>query len=255
MLIATWNVNSIRSREERLLRWLQRHQPDVLCLQELKVPDADFPVETLRAAGYHSAAYGQKTYNGVAILSKHDLTDVRRGFGDESDDDQARCIAARVGGMQVLSVYVPNGAFVGSIKYEYKRAWLKRFQDYLRRHDLAADQTVVCGDLNIAPHTTDVARPAQWAGSVLYNEDMSLSFQSLLSHGLVDVVRRHFAEGGLYSWWDYRQLAFVRNNGLRIDHILASESCADRCLEAGVDREERKGDKPSDHAPVWARFT
>jgi len=254
MKIATWNVNSIRAREERLLKWLATQQPDVVCLQELKVVEEAFPFEALRKAGYHAAVYGQKTYNGVAILARTEPTDVERGFGNGVDDPQARLIAATVNGVRIVSAYVPNGAEVGSDKYAYKLEWLQRLKTHLKDRDRLSVPLALCGDFNIAPEPRDVADPELWEGTVLFNPEMREQFRGLLELGLVDTFRRHHAEGGFYSWWDYRQLGFQRNDGLRIDHILAARSLADRCTEALIDREERKGAKPSDHAPVVAVF-
>lgn len=254
MLIATWNVNSIRAREERLLQWLESRQADVICIQELKAIDEAFPFDVVRQAGYYAAVYGQKTYNGVAILARTEPTDVERGFGDSVDDPQARFIAATVEGIRVLSAYVPNGAEVRSDKYAYKLAWLRRLNAYLKDHDLLLGSVVLCGDINIAPEAHDVANPEAWEGSVLFNPEMRARFRELLDLGLVDTFRLHRSEGGYYSWWDYRNLAFPRNDGLRIDHIFATRPLTDRCTEALIDREERKGKKPSDHVPVLAVF-
>lgn len=254
MKIATWNVNSIRAREERLLKWLAKQQPDVLCLQELKVVEEVFPFKTLRQAGYTAAVYGQKTYNGVAILARAEPTDVERGFGDGVDDPQARFMAATVAGVRIISAYVPNGGEVGSEKYAYKLEWLRRLKTYLKDRGRLSGPLALCGDFNIAPEERDVATPDLWEGSVLFNPEMRDQFRELLELGLVDTFRLHHVEAGLYSWWDYQRLAFPRNDGLRIDHILATHSLTDRCTEALIDREERKGQKPSDHAPVIAVF-
>lgn len=254
MLIATWNVNSIRARHERLIRWLSNHQPDVLCLQEVKVEEKAFPFDALREAGYNAEVFGQRTYNGVAILARTELTDVQKGFPKDAFDDQARFIAATVSGVRIVSIYVPNGKVVGSESYEYKLRWLFQLKRYLEESEVASTDLVVCGDLNIAPNPGDVARPQQWEGSVLYNPEMRSEFTELLAFGLADTVGKRFPDGGVYSWWDYQQLGFQLGNGLRIDHILASPGLAKRCTEAGVDREERKGKAPSDHAPVWAVF-
>jgi exodeoxyribonuclease-3 len=254
MKIASWNVNSIRAREERLLKWLDKVQPDVVCLQEIKVVDAAFPVEAMRAAGYYAVVHGQKTYNGVAILSKSEPSDINRGFGDGAEDAQSRILAASVEGIRVVSVYVPNGAEVGSEKYAYKLAWLDRLNGYLERETPSATALVICGDFNIAPESRDVASPEVWEGSVLFNPAMREAFQEILRLGLVDTFRLRHDEGGFFSWWDYRQLGFPRNDGLRIDHVLATRLVAERCTECWIDREERKGEKPSDHAPVVAVF-
>ncbi len=253
MLVATWNINSIRAREERLLDWLQRRQPDVVCLQELKCTEEQFPRGSLEEAGYHSAVYGQKTYNGVAILARTPVDDIVAGFDDGDDESEARLISGTVHGVRIVSAYVVNGKRIDSDKYAHKLAWLDRFERFVARQDLSAP-LAICGDYNIAPDERDVEKKESWAGGVLYNEDLSARFGRLLELGLVDTFRRHHDEGGLYSWWDYRMLGFPKNNGLRIDHILATPALAETSKEAWIDRDERKGNKPSDHAPVFAEF-
>lgn len=252
MKLATWNVNSIRARQERLARWLDQNQPDVLCLQELKVVDAEFPRELVEAAGYHAAVFGQKTYNGVAILGRTEPSRVRRGLGDE--DPQARLLAAEVAGVHVVNVYIPNGQTVGSDKWAYKLAWMRRLAEYLDAHYKPSDPVVLCGDFNVARDDLDVARPDNWADSVLCHPDAREQLETIRRWGLIDVFRQMHPEGGLYSWWDYRMLGFAKNNGLRLDHIFATAPLAERCRAAEIDREERKGEKPSDHAPVIAVF-
>ena len=197
--------------------------------------------------------HGQKTYNGVAILAQADIADVTVGFSDGGDESQSRVIAATIGGVRIVSVYVVNGKQIDSDKYALKLEWLDRLEAYLAAQDLAAP-LAICGDYNIAPDARDVEKEEIWAGGILYNEDLSARFQRLLDLGLVDTFRTHHSDGGLYSWWDYRMLGFPKNNGLRIDHILASASLADRSTDAWVDRDERKGHKPSDHAPVITEF-
>jgi exodeoxyribonuclease-3 len=248
--IATWNVNSVRARLDRVLGWLARAQPDVVCLQELKVTTADFPADALRQAGYHAAVYGQKTWNGVAILSRSEATDVTCGFDDGTDDPQARLVAATVCGVRIVSAYIPNGEEVGSEKWLYKLAWLRRLDEWLRRTRTIALPLILCGDFNVARDDLDVADPAEWEGTVLCHPDVRGAFDRLLACGLTDLLREKHPEGGLYSWWDYRQLAFPRNQGLRLDYVLATAPLASRCLSAEVDRDERRGEKPSDHAPV-----
>ena len=250
MKLATWNVNSIRARLERLLAWLAKQQPDVLCLQELKVKDEDFPFEALRAAGWQAVAHGQPTYNGVAILSRQPLADVRRGLDDEVDDLQARLVSARVGGLTVLSAYVPNGHEVGSDKWDYKLAWLKRLRRHLEKHHRPDEALALCGDFNVAPEARDVCDPAGWEPTVLYHPQARAALAELAAWGLQDAFRLHHQAGGLYSWWDYRRLAFPKNQGLRIDHVLLTAPLARRCRAAHIDRDERKGQQPSDHAPV-----
>jgi len=252
--IATWNVNSIRARLERAIAWLEKASPDIVCLQELKTSNETFPYDEIHAAGYHAAVYGQKTYNGVAILSRNEPTDVMVGLSDDVEDPQARLIAARIDGVNVLSVYVPNGAVVDSDKWIYKLAWYKRLHRYLSRRYTPDDPLLLCGDFNIAPDDRDVANPEKWAGSVICHADGRASLQNLINWGLVDTLRLHHVEQGPYSWWDYRHLGFPKNDGLRIDHILSTPAFAERCTDAMVDREERKGKKPSDHAPVLAFF-
>ncbi len=253
MLLASWNVNSIRAREERLLAWLENRRPDVVCLQELKCTEDQFPFEAIEAAGYHAAMHGQKTYNGVAILSKSAPEDIAVGFGDGGDEAQARVVAATIDGARIISVYVVNGKEIDSDKYAFKLEWLDRLERYIAAQDLTAS-LAICGDYNIVPDERDVENPDRWQGGVLYNEDLSARFNRLLDLGLVDTFRTHHDEAGIYSWWDYRMLGFPKNNGLRIDHILATPALAERSTDAWVDRDERKGQKPSDHAPVLTEF-
>ncbi len=255
MKIATWNVNSVRSRLERLTNFLFRHQPDIVCLQELKCLEEVFPYNEIRAAGYFAAVHGQKTYNGVAVLSREEADEIRCGFEDNVEDSEARLIWARFGNMQVISVYVPNGSEIGSDKWHYKLAWLERLQKYLIINFPDKDSPlIICGDTNIARDQLDMADPPAWENTVLYHPDIVRPFESILKGGLVDVFREKNPEGKIYSWWDYRQLAFPRNDGLRLDYILTSRPLAARCTAAYVDRDERKGEKPSDHAPVLAEF-
>ncbi len=256
MLIATWNVNSIRMRQERLAGWLGRAQPDVVCLQEIKVPDAEFPRAELEAAGWHVAVFGQKAYNGVAILSRTPLEDVAVGLSDGGDDTEARLVAATVSGIRAVNVYVPNGRTVGCDKWAYKLAWLERLRGWLERHARPNEKLVLCGDFNVAPEDRDVARPEEWRDTVLCHPLARAGLRKVCDWGLVDTIRLHHTseEPGPYSWWDYRMLGFAKGNGLRIDHILATPLLAERCTDAYVVRDERKGKQPSDHAPVVAVF-
>ena len=255
MRLTTWNVNSIRAREERLLAWLGTANPDVVCLQETKVLDKDFPFSALEDIGYHAVTVGQKTYNGVAILSRNPPEDVERGMGDDGDDDQARLIAATVDGVRIISAYFPNGRTPDDEKYQYKQAWMDRLLAKLGSHDLANERLALAGDFNIAPDERDVNRLEEWKGSVLYNPEMSAYFERFLDSGLIDTFRLHHEEAGLYSWWDYRMLGFPKNNGLRIDHILASTALAPESTSSRIERDMRKGKKPSDHTVVWAEFS
>ncbi len=255
MRIATWNVNSVRARGARLLRWLDDHRPDVLALQELKTTDELFPADEVRAAGYHSVTLGQRAYNGVALLSPHDITDVRRGLDD--NDAQARLIGANIQGVTVYSAYVPNGRTVGSESYRYKLAWLDRLRTVIDARHHPGDDVVLAGDFNVAPEHFDARNPEAWARSVLCDSAVRDALTRIRDWGLIDIVRKHNPDGGLYTWWDYRRLAFPKNDGLRIDHIYATGSVADRSAGAWVDRDQRKGKKtdvPSDHAPVVADF-
>jgi exodeoxyribonuclease III len=254
MMIASWNVNSVNARRERLLRWLATHQPDVLCLQELKGLDEAFPSADVYELGYQCALYGQRTYNGVAILAKSAIEDVRRGLDDGDDDVEARFLSARVAGVRVLCCYVPNGQEISSAKYVYKLRWLDRLRAHLERHHTPGEPLVVCGDFNIAPEDRDCYDPEGWRDSVLFHAAVREKWRLLTDWGLVDTFRKHVPDAGKYSWWDYRMLSFPKGRGLRIDHVLATSVLAARCSAAAIDREERKGKQPSDHAPVSAVF-
>ena|SRR5579859_4178022 len=244
MLIASWNVNSIRARIERLRAWLSATQPDVVCLQELKAEE--MPV----LDGYHHAAACQKTYNGVAILAKTPIEDV--ACGDGIDDGQARLVAGTVGGVRVLSVYAPNGQSVGTDKWQYKLAWLGRLRAHLEQTYKRNTPLVVAGDFNVAPEARDVHDPAEWEPSVLFHPEARAAMARVRELGLYDSFRLHHQEPGFYSWWDYRLLSFPKNRGLRIDQIFVSEPLVARCRDAWIDREARKGKLPSDHAPILA---
>lgn len=252
MKVASWNINSLRKRQDRLFAWLESSQPDIVCLQETKCTDEQFPALALQSAGYRSAYHGEKSYNGVAILSKTEPGDVRASLCDEIDDSQARVIAATINGMRVYSIYAPNGQAVGSAAYQYKLQWYARLRACLAKEN--ATQLIVCGDFNVAPADEDVHDPDLWRGAIMCSDGERGAFQQLCGVGLTDTLRLHHREGGLFSWWDYRMLAFPKNRGLRIDAILASESLAKKCTGAGIDREMRKGKEPSDHAPIWAEF-
>jgi len=254
MQIVTWNINSVRARQDRLLRWLAANRPDVLCLQELKAPDEQFPHEAVQALGYHATVHGQKTYNGVAILSRTAPQDIRRGLDDGDADQQARLLSAEVQGVRVLCAYVPNGSEPDSDKYLYKQRWLRRLRNYLERHHKPEEPLALCGDFNIAPAAQDAANPEAWLGSVLYCPEMTAALADLASWGLQDAFRRVRPEPGLYSWWDYRAAGFQKNDGLRIDHVFATTPLADRARDGFIDRLERKGEQPSDHVPVGVAF-
>jgi exodeoxyribonuclease III len=250
MKLATWNVNSVRARLPRVTAWLESARPDVVCLQETKVEDSDFPHEAFSALGYTCTVFGQRTYNGVAIVSRLPVNDVSMGFGDGDADTEARFICATVSEIRIASLYVPNGKMVGDPKFEYKLKWLSRLLSWLERHATPFSTLALCGDYNIAPDDRDVYDPVAWKDQVLCHPSERAAYQRLLDWGLQDVFRRFHQEGGLYSWWDYRQLGFPKNRGLRIDHLLCTQKLADRTQSAIVDREARKGKDPSDHAPV-----
>ena len=254
MLIASWNVNSVRARLERATAWLESTRPDVLCLQETKVVDEQFPREPFTALGYEVAVHGQKTYNGVAILSREPIAELASGFADGEDEGGARLLAATVRGVRIHSVYVPNGQIVGSEAYEGKLRWLARLRALLQRHHRPEDRVVVCGDFNVAPEERDVHDPEFWRTQVLFHPTARAALADLCAFGLVDTFRLHHESGGLYSWWDYRQLAFPKNLGLRIDLILASRGLVASCTAAAIDRQARKGKGASDHTPVLAAF-
>lgn len=250
MKIATWNVNSIAARLPLVVRWLESAGPDVLCLQEIKCVDNRFPAEAFAELGYASAVYGQPTYNGVAILSRMPIDDVRRGLPGDESDAQARVIEALVGGVRIVDVYVPNGAFVGSEKYVFKLDWLARLRSHLDESFSSDAPVLLCGDFNVAPEDRDVHDPKKWEGQVLCSEPERDAIEKVREWGFVDTFRLHTAEAGHFSWWDYRAAAFRRNAGLRIDHVWVTPSLAKLCTGAWIDKETRAWERPSDHAPV-----
>lgn len=253
MKLATWNVNSLNVRLPHLLDWLARQQPDVVCLQETKLDDAKFPYGELKAAGYEAVHSGQKTYNGVAIVSRVPLADVAHGIPG-FDDEQKRVIAGTVEGVRIVCAYVPNGQSVDSDKYRYKLRWLEAFTAYVRAELASHPRLAVLGDYNIAPEPRDVHDPALWEGKVLFSEPERAAFRSLLNVGLADGFRLFEQPERSFSWWDYRMMAFRRKMGLRIDHILLSRPLAEACTACTIDVEPRKLERPSDHAPVVAEI-
>lgn len=258
MKLITWNVNSLRTRLERVLALLEQQQPDVLCLQETKVTDDAFPHEAFAPLGYRAEAFGQRTYNGVALLSRHPLQAVQRGFPGDPLPTEARVIAAEVEGVRVINVYVVNGQAIDSEKYPRKLAWLDALLAWVRDQYDPAQPLLLAGDFNIAPDDRDVHDPAAWQGQVLCSEPERARLGRLLEWGLVDLLRHLDTRAGVYSWWDYRAGAFPRNAGLRIDLVLGSAPMVRRCTAVAVEREARKlttgPGKPSDHAPVVATF-
>ena len=253
MKIATWNVNSLKVRLPHVLDWLATNQPDVLCLQELKQEDSQFPLTELQQAGYHAVFSGQKTYNGVAILSKSVLTDVQYGIPN-FPDEQKRVIAATIHGIRIVCVYIPNGQSVDSDKYQYKLAWLTALLAWLTDELVKFPKLALLGDYNIAPEDRDVHDPQAWVGNILVSEPEREAFRVLQQLGMRDSFRLFEQPEKSYSWWDYRMMAFRRNIGLRIDHILLSAALAPDCTACTIDRAPRKLERPSDHAPVMAEI-
>jgi len=254
MRIASWNVNSLKVRLPQVLDWLQKHRPDALCLQELKLEDASFPKAELLAAGYSAVFSGQKTYNGVAILSREPAANVVCGI-DGFDDLQRRVISADVGGTRLVCAYVPNGQSLDSDKYRYKLTWLAAFAAWLEQELARHDRLAVLGDYNIAPEDRDVHDPGAWAGQVLVSPPERDAFRRLTALGFKDSFRLFEQPEKSYTWWDYRMNGFKRNLGLRIDHILLSPSLAANCSSCSIDIEPRRNERPSDHAPVVAEIT
>lgn len=251
--LASWNVNSLKVRLGHVIDWLADARPDVLGIQETKLPDEKFPADAIREAGYEVVYAGQPTYNGVAIVSREPATDIITDIPG-LDDPQRRVLAATIGGLRFINLYVPNGSEVGSDKYAYKLEWLARLRDWLAAELQQHEQLAVVGDFNIAPRPEDVHDPAEWEGKVLYSEPEREALRSLRALGLEDAFEQAPPEGNRFTWWDYRAAAFRRNRGLRIDHILVSPALAGRCREFVIDLEPRKRERPSDHAPVMAIF-
>jgi exodeoxyribonuclease-3 len=251
MKLATWNVNSLKVRLPHLLEWLAANPVDVVCLQETKSEDKNYPQAELEAAGYHSVFSGQKTYNGVAILSREAVSDVQYGIPG-FEDEQKRVIAATLNGVRLVCVYIPNGQEVGSDKYEYKLKWLKALTAWLKDELAKYPKLALLGDYNIAPEDRDCYDPVAWKGSVLVSEPERDAFKALLALGLRDAFREHEQGEKFYSWWDYRMMAFRRNMGLRIDHILVSEAL--QCSACVIDKAPRKLERPSDHTIVVAEI-
>ncbi|HVR97414.1 MAG TPA: exodeoxyribonuclease III [Thermoanaerobaculia bacterium] len=258
MKIATWNVNSIRARLDRVFAWTERERPDVLCMQETKVPDEDFPVSRFADLGYRVETYGQRGYNGVAILSLKPLTRIERGLPGDGPDAHRRLIAASVGGVggiRVVNVYVPNGQSPESEKFVFKLEWLARLRDYLKTElEEPEAPLLLLGDFNIAPDDRDVHDPDLWRGRIHFHPSEHRALARIQTLGLHDLFRKHHEEGGFYSWWDYRALAFPRNHGLRIDLMLGTRPVLDRCKSCVLHRDERKGENPSDHVPAVAEI-
>lgn len=251
MKLATWNVNSIRARLPHVVDWLNAHSPDVLALQEIKIETDKFPLAEIEATGYRCIVEGQKTYNGVALLSREEGTDVQRGIPDFADE-QRRVLAATYGDVRVVDVYVPNGQAVGTDKYRYKLDWLDALTGYLAGELKRHEKLAVVGDFNVAPEDRDVHDPELWREQVLCSTAERDKLKALLGLGLKDAFRLFDQPEKTYSWWDYRELGFRRNRGLRIDLILVTEALAGQCSAVAIDKAPRKLERPSDHAPVVA---
>lgn len=251
--IASWNVNSLKVRLEQVLEWLEATQTDVLALQETKLVDEDFPKEAFEEKGYHLAYSGQKTYNGVAVISRIPITEVLKDISGFSDP-QRRILAVTVAGIRLVNLYVPNGASLDSDKYPYKLNWLEQVNTFLQAQLALYPNMVVLGDFNIAPEDRDVHDPKAWEGQVLVSPPEREAFERFLELGLSDSFRQFEQEEQSYSWWDYRAAAFRRNRGLRIDHVLLSKPLQALCQRSVIDIEPRKSERPSDHAPVWVEL-
>lgn len=254
MKLATWNVNSLGVRLPHVIEWIGSESPDILVIQEIKQLTEAFPAAAFSELGYHTVANGQKTYNGVAIACREPTTDHVVELPN-FEDPQRRVLAASIGGVRVINLYVPNGSSVGSEKYEYKLAWLAALRDYLAVELTQNDKVVVLGDFNIAPEDRDVYDPVKWGDDILCSPAERKALRKLIELGLSDVYRQFDQPAASFSWWDYRQAAFRRNAGLRIDLILASKSMARACTGSRIDKEPRTWERPSDHAPVLAEFS
>jgi exodeoxyribonuclease-3 len=254
MKIATWNVNSVLARLPHVTRWLEAQQPEVLCIQETKCTDDKFPTLELKALGYDCVSFGQRSYNGVAIISRAGCANVQRGYTNDDPASQSRLISADIAGVRIVNVYIPNGQSVGSEKYQFKLGWMTRLREFLDASYDVSTPVLLCGDFNVAPEDRDVHDPRLWQNRILCSEPERAALQHVKDWGFTDAFRQHTEEGGHYSWWDYRAGAFRRNLGLRIDHIWVSAPLAARTLSTVIDKEPRKWERPSDHAPVVAIF-
>ncbi len=254
MRIATWNVNSIRARLDHVNDWLRSREPDVLCLQETKVVDSEFPTDTFSRLGYETVRIGQRTYNGVALISRHPIEDVHYGLLGSNPKQDARLISGNIGGVRVLSAYVPNGKNLDSPSYPEKLEWLGRLRENLDATCDPDNPLVLAGDFNIARDDRDVFDAEAMAGKIHFSPPEHEALDRVVAFGLEDCFRKRNDEGGHFSWWDYRMGAFRRNRGLRIDYLFATRSVTDRLTHATIDREPRSWEKPSDHAPVVIEF-
>jgi len=254
MRIATWNVNSIKQRMDNAVSWLTERQPDIVCLQETKCVDEAFPREAFEALGYNVAVHGQKTFNGVAILSKHPFDEVTPGLPGDRSDDHARfmeaVISTKNGSLRIATIYLPNGNPPDTDKYSYKIKWMNRLIDYAQERLALEEPLVLAGDYNVIPAAADARNPSAWVTDALFLPDTRERYRALCHLGLTDAVRASSEESGLYTFWDYQAGAWQKNNGIRIDHVLLSPQAADRLIGATIDRHVRAWEKPSDHVPV-----
>lgn len=253
MKIATWNVNSLKVRLEQLINWLDQHQPDVIAIQETKTEDQNFPLSQINDIGYHAIFAGQKTYNGVAILSKIPAAEIANSFPNDPNE-QKRVISATFNDVRVINIYVPNGESLTSDKYVYKLDWLEKFTTHVKQQLTHHKKLIILGDFNIAPENEDVYDPRVWQGQVLFSEPERAALKKLIALGFADTFRLFPQDPASFTWWDYRAAAFRRNMGLRIDHILASHKMVNLCKSCKIDKAQRKLERPSDHAPVMAEF-
>lgn len=251
--LASWNVNSLKVRLDQVLAWLKSSETDILAMQETKLIDEQFPIGAFQECGYHVVFAGQKTYNGVAIVSRQPIEDVMNEV-PALNDPQRRILAVTIGGIRLINLYVPNGSEVGSLKYQYKLGWLQTVTEFIKQQLSNYPKLAVVGDFNIAPEDQDVHNPKEWEGSVLVSPLERKAFAAWIELGLKDSFRCINPNAQEYSWWDYRAGSFRRNRGLRIDHILLSNHLHTRCLESQIDIEPRRAERPSDHAPVWVRL-
>jgi exodeoxyribonuclease III len=254
MKIASFNVNSLRMRLEIVLGWLAEQKPDVLCVQETKVQDGDFPAEAFKDSGYNYIFKGQKSYNGVAIFSRSDIKKVQIGFEDEPKDE-ARLIKAEINGVTIVNTYVPQGYLPESDKFQYKLEWFKRLRRFFEKNFEASDMVVWVGDLNVAPEERDVYDPKGLVGHVCFCPEVTAALQGVMEWGLVDLFRTYNQDVGQYTFWDYRERnSFKRNFGWRLDHIMATKPLAEKCVNCWIDKKPRMQEKPSDHTPIVAEF-
>jgi exodeoxyribonuclease III len=255
MRIATWNVNSIRQRIDNLQAWIAERSPDIVCLQEIKCTDDAFPREAFEGLGYNVAVHGQKTFNGVALLSKLPFDEVAPGLIGDTGDTQARfleaLISTKAGVLRVVSLYLPNGNPPASDKYTYKLKWMDRLIAFSLERLKLEEPMLLAGDFNVIPAPADARNPAAWTGDALFLPQTRQKFRALANLGLTDAIRAVSDDTGLYTFWDYQAGAYQKNNGIRIDHLLLSPQAADRLVDAGIDRHVRGWDKPSDHVPVY----